>query len=463
MDNKGHFMDYEKSSYPGLNFNTSSTIELTGVISEAKSKDDPQSEKSPLQEKTHPTSDVEALLHVVKSSLGTGVLAIPDGFKNAGMVLGVIGTVVVGILCTHCTYVMVKCSQQMCHMLNKPFLSYTETCETAFLHCAHKKFARYAGLVKKSVEGFMFFTYYGVNTVYILLVATSLQKIVESHVDVHLNIRVYILVIAIPIFLVGIVRNLKYLVPFSAIANILLLVGLCLTFYYLFQDLPPLSSRPAFAPISQIPLFFSTVLFGMEGIGTMLPVENSMKKPQHFLGCPGVLTIAMTIVVTLFVLVGIFGYLKYGDTVHGSITLDLPGDALAECVKGLVALAILFSYGLQLTASMEVVWSRVESRFSKENSERGYYIVRSIMIIGTVILAIAVPKLAPVISLIGAVGFSMCGFFFPAIVETVIMWEEGFGRFNWILWKNICLVLITILAVVSGSITSISEIIEEYS
>lgn len=97
-----------------------------------------------------------------------------------------------------------------------------------------------------------------------------LLQIIESHFDVDYNIRVYILVTAVPIFLVGIVRNMKYLVPFSALANILLLVGFCLTFYYIFQDLPPLSSRPAVAPITQIPLFFSTVLFGMEGIGTVL-------------------------------------------------------------------------------------------------------------------------------------------------------------------------------------------------
>lgn len=55
-----------------------------------------------------------------------------------------------------------------------------------------------------------------------------------------------------------------------------------------------------------------------------MPVENSMKKPHHFLGCPSVLNIAMSVVVTLYAVMGIFGYLAYGETTKASITLNLP-------------------------------------------------------------------------------------------------------------------------------------------
>ena len=62
----------------------------------------------------------------------------------------------------------------------------------------------------------------------------------------------------------------------------------------------------------------------MEGIGTVMPLENSMKKPQHFLGCPGVLNTAMITVVVLYAVIGFFGYARYGDLVEGSVTLNLP-------------------------------------------------------------------------------------------------------------------------------------------
>jgi proton-coupled amino acid transporter len=47
---------------------------------------------------------------------------------------------------------------------------------------------------------------------------------------------------------------------------------------------------------------------------------------QMFGGWVGVLNLAMVTVVCLYTSVGFFGYIKYGDTALGSITLNLPTD-----------------------------------------------------------------------------------------------------------------------------------------
>lgn len=57
-----------------------------------------------------------------------------------------------------------------------------------------------------------------------------------------------------------------------------------------------------------------------------MPLENNMKTPEHFLGCPGVLNIGMSVVVVLYTVVGFLGYLKYGADTKGSITLNLPNE-----------------------------------------------------------------------------------------------------------------------------------------
>ncbi|RZF32786.1 hypothetical protein LSTR_LSTR014198, partial [Laodelphax striatellus] len=56
----------------------------------------------------------------------------------------------------------------------------------------------------------------------------------------------------------------------------------------------------------------------------VLPIENSMSKPEQFLGCPGVLNGAMSIVVILYMVVGFFGYLRFGNATQATVTLNLP-------------------------------------------------------------------------------------------------------------------------------------------
>lgn len=62
----------------------------------------------------------------------------------------------------------------------------------------------------------------------------------------------------------------------------------------------------------------------MEGINVVMPVENEMAKPQDFLGCPSVLNMTMVFVAILYGVMGVFGYMKYGEGILGSITLNLP-------------------------------------------------------------------------------------------------------------------------------------------
>lgn len=53
-----------------------------------------------------------------------------------------------------------------------------------------------------------------------------------------------------------------------------------------------------------------------------------MSHPEHFLRARpcGVLNAAMALVVFLYSMAGFLGYLRFGDTTEGSITLNLPND-----------------------------------------------------------------------------------------------------------------------------------------
>lgn len=49
-----------------------------------------------------------------------------------------------------------------------------------------------------------------------------------------------------------------------------------------------------------------------------------MENPKDFTGLFGLFSIGMAIIVVMYMILGIFGYIKYGDEIKASITLNLP-------------------------------------------------------------------------------------------------------------------------------------------
>jgi solute carrier family 36 (proton-coupled amino acid transporter) len=103
-----------------------------------------------------------------------------------------------------------------------------------------------------------------------------------------------------------------------------MVTGIGITMYYACQDLPSISERNYVASLRQIPLFFGTAIFAFEGISLVLPLQNAMKVSENFHKHTGVLNVGMTVVTIIFTMFGFIGYLKYGEDVQGSLTLNLP-------------------------------------------------------------------------------------------------------------------------------------------
>lgn len=103
-----------------------------------------------------------SLVHLLKSSLGSGILAMPMAFRSSGTLFGAIGTVIVGLICTHCVHILVsrleiftqkssdhftefllkitifhlqlqvRTSHQVCKKAKVPSLGFAETAEKVF-------------------------------------------------------------------------------------------------------------------------------------------------------------------------------------------------------------------------------------------------------------------------------------------------------------------------------------------
>lgn len=63
-------------------------------------------------------------MHLLKGSIGTGILAMPQAFYHSGYAIGVFGTIIIGILCTYCLHILVNSQYILCKRNKVPLLSF---------------------------------------------------------------------------------------------------------------------------------------------------------------------------------------------------------------------------------------------------------------------------------------------------------------------------------------------------
>ncbi|XP_059046360.1 proton-coupled amino acid transporter-like protein pathetic isoform X1 [Achroia grisella] len=435
------------------------TVELVNDPAVPKTEKD-KSEYHPAAERCleHPTSNFDTLIHLLKGNIGTGILAMPDAFKNSGLILGVFGTLFMGVICTHCMHILVRCSHELCIRNQRPALSFSEAVEDAFAS-GPIPLRPFAKKMKTIINIFLVITQLGFCCVYFLFVATNLQDSMHFF-HINLSVHTYLALLFPPILALAMVKNLKYLTPVSLVASIMTAWGLVVTFYYILQDLPPTSSVKAFASWHQLPLYFGTAIYAFEGIGVILPLENNMKTPEDFGGWTGVLNTGMVIVAALYTAIGFFGYLKYGEHVLGSITLNLPNDLLAQSVRAVMAASIFLSYGLQFYVPMNIVWPYIKSKVTSENAlKHGEAVTRFVLISLTFSAAALIPNLSGIISLVGAFSSSALALIFPPFIEIITFWPDQLGKYDWKLWKDVAIIIFGITGFVFGTYASLENIL----
>ncbi|XP_017764888.1 PREDICTED: proton-coupled amino acid transporter-like protein pathetic [Eufriesea mexicana] len=420
----------------------------------------------PFSERTvdNPTTDCDTLTHLLKASLGTGILSMPIAFKNAGLLVGVLATILVAFVCTHCAYILIKCAHVLYHKTRRTEMSFADVAEVAFATGPQwgRKFAK---PIRYLIQISLFATYFGTCSVYTVIVAANFNQIIKHYKEEgsgEFSLRLMTACLLIPMILLSWIPNLKYLSPVSMVANIFMGTGLGITFYYLVWDIPPITSVPLFASIEDFPRFFSITIFAMEAIGVVMPLENNMKTPQHFVGICGVLNKGMSGVTLIYILLGFLGYIKYQHKTLDSITLNLPTEEIpAQVVKILIALAVYCTFGLQFYVCLDIAWNGIKDRFQKKPLLANY-ILRTVMVTGAVLLAVIVPTIEPFIGLIGAFCFSILGLLIPVFIETVTYWDVGFGPGNWVALKNIIICVIGFMALIFGSRSALMQIAKLY-
>lgn len=162
------------------------------------------------------------------------------------------------------------------------------------------------------------------------------------------------------------IRDMAKLGGTALVADFFIMLGLVYLYYY---DIFTLSTKGvadivAFNPSSWT-LFIGTAIFTFEGIGLIIPIQETMKHPEKF---PKVLGGVMVVITAIFVSMGALCYAAYGSDTKTVVILNLPQDSKSvNAVQFLYSLAILLSTPLQLFPAIRIMETGMFPKSGKYN------------------------------------------------------------------------------------------------
>ncbi|KAI1899058.1 hypothetical protein AGOR_G00078770 [Albula goreensis] len=414
------------------------------------------------------TTFLQTLIHLLKGNIGTGLLGLPLAVKNAGLVLGPVSLFVMGIVAVHCMRLLVKCSHHLSAKVGKPSLSYGEVMEHSMenVSCLRRHAARGRCLVNL----FLIITQLGFCCVYFVFLSDNIKQVVDAANATTMNChnnqtvvleqsfdsRLYMLCFLPFITLLVFTPNLKYLAPFSLLANLAMCTSLVLIYWYSIRNIPFPVSLPYVGKPKDFALFFGTAIFAFEGIGVVLPLENKMQKPQRF---SMVLYLGMAMVTFLYISLGTIGYLCFGANIGASITLNLPNCWLYQIVKILYCFGIFITYALQFYVPADILVPPAVARVSGVRCKKAVdLLVRTALVILTCLLAVLIPELDLVIALVGSISSSALALIFPPLLQVFTFHSEDLSIV--VTLKNILISVVGVVGFVAGTYVSIEQIIQ---
>lgn len=388
-------------------------------------------------------------MHILKGNIGVGILGLPIAIKHAGVLVGPVFLAIIAVISVHCMHLIVLASHALCFRNNAESYDYGDVAEQIFLHYYGAKWGYRSRVV---IDAFLVVTQLGFCCTYFLFVAENLRSLFGMF-----DVRIWILIIALPIAIMVFIRKLSVIAYLSAIANVLSALGLLGTYQYLFFHLNNPGEFPAYAPAREFPLFFGTALFAFEGIGMVLPIENKMKKREDFFW---VLDLSMSTVALLYISMGFFGYITFGESITASVTLNLPKLPVYVLVKLSYTLAIFFTYFIQFYVPTEILIPPLQEGLAKGCKTGIDVFMRLALVTITCALAITVPQLDNFVSLVGATFAAGLALIFPPILFTMCFWKSELSTSE--ILKNITISVLGIIGMVTGTYISIDAIIKGF-
>ena len=297
------------------------------------------------------TSPYRAFLLLLKSFVGTGVLFLPKAFLNGGMIFSNVVLLAVAAMSYYCFILLVNTRLKV---------------EGSFGDMGGVLYGKW---MRSIILFSIVISQIGFSSAYIVFTSENLQAFIlavskcKTFIDIKLMIMMQ-LVIFLPLSLF---RDINKLGATALVADLMILLGLIYLYYY---DILTLVRNHGVADIAPFnpqdwTLFIGTAIFTFEGIGLIIPIQESMKQPHKF---PPVLAGVMILITVVFLSMGALSYAAYGSSTQTVVILNLPqDDKFVNAVQFLYSLAILLSTPLQLFPAIRITENELFTRSGKYN------------------------------------------------------------------------------------------------
>lgn len=295
-------------------------------------------------------SPTNAALLLLKSFVGTGVLFLPRAYLSGGMLFSNLVLLGVALLSYYCFVLLVSTRLKI---------------EGSFGDMGGILYGKW---MRSVILFSIVLSQIGFVAAYIVFTSENLQAFIKAVSDCKTSISIpYLILMQMVIFLpFSLLRDIGKLGFTALIADAFILIGLGYLFYY---DVLTLATD-GLADIILFnkrdwPLFIGTAIFTFEGIGLIIPIQESMKHPEKF---PRVLFLVMIIITVLFTTMGAVSYAAYGSKTETVVLLNLPQDnKFVNTVQLLYSVAILLSTPLQIFPAIRIVETELFTRSGKYN------------------------------------------------------------------------------------------------
>jgi len=281
----------------------------------------------------------QAVLMMLKSFIGTGVLFLGKAFFNGGLVFSLVTVSFIGIISLYAFSLLVEVKMKIGGSFgDMGGMTYGAWLRNAIL-CS----------IAISQIGFV--------TAYIIFVSSNLNSLVLSLSKCKTRLSSFVLIFCQVVLLLplALIRNLAKLSFTALIADGFILVGLL---YVWGSEIGMLAKRGPgdvqvwFNP-KDFALLVGTAVFSFEGIGLIIPITDTMREPHKF---PKVLSGVMIFLITLFVASGALSYLAFGSSIQPTVIINLPQDSAAtQTVQLIYSLAIMLSIPIQLFPALRIM------------------------------------------------------------------------------------------------------------